>query len=135
MLMTELAEKSIRVGPIRRYRDLLVYQQAYRLALAVSQLSKAFPRQEQNELGRQIRRCSRSIAANIIEGWAKRESAAEFKRHLQIAIGECEETRFWLDLACDESCAPKAKTEPLEAEYAKLGMMIHNLWKEWRKLS
>jgi len=127
-------EKAIRAGPIRRYRDLLVYQQAYRLALTVSQLSKAFPRHEQNELGRQIRRCSRSIAANIVEGWAKRESPAEFRRHLQIAIGEREETRFWLDLTCDEGCAPKSKTEPLETEYAKLGMMIHNLWKEWRKL-
>jgi four helix bundle protein len=69
-----------------------------------------------------------------VEGWAKRESPAEFRRHLQIAIGECEETRFWLDLTGDENCAPKSKTEPLETEYAKLGMMIHNLWKEWRKL-
>lgn len=129
-----MEEKAVRAGPIRRYRDLLVYQQAYRLALNVSQLSKSFPRQEQTELGRQVRRCSRSIAANIVEGWAKRESVADFKRHLQIAIGECEETRFWLELACDEGCAARAKTEPLQSEYAKLGMMIHNLWKEWRKL-
>jgi four helix bundle protein len=97
-------------------------------------LSKGFPKQEQYELGRQIRRCSRSVAANIVEGWAKRESAAEFKRHLQIATGECEETRFWLDLASDEGCVPKSKSEPVSAEYAKLGMMIHNLWKQWRKL-
>jgi four helix bundle protein len=117
-------------GPIRRYRDLLIYQQAYRLALTVSQLSKSFPRNEQYELGRQIRSSSRSIAANIVEGWAKRESTAEFKRHLQIAVGECEETRFWLTLACDEGCMPKTTTEQLEGEYAKLGMMIHNLRKE-----
>jgi four helix bundle protein len=113
---------------------LLVYQQAYRLALEVSRLSKGFPRQEQYEMGRQIRSSSRSIAANIVEGWAKRESAAEFKRHLQIAVGECEETRFWLDLACDEGLASKSRLEPLGAEYAKLGMMIRNLWKEWRKI-
>jgi len=113
---------------------LLVYQQAYRLALEVSRLSKGFPRAEQYELGRQIRSSSRSVAANIVEGWAKRESAAEFRRHLQISAGECEETRFWLELAVDEGCAPRATAEPLEAEYAKLGMMVHNLWKEWRKL-
>jgi len=127
-------EKSNRAGPIRRYSDLLVYQQAYRLALEVSALSKAFPRQEQYEMGRQIRSSSRSVAANIVEGWAKRASAAEFKRHLQIAAGECEETRFWLDLARDEGLASKPKAEALGAEYAKLGMMIRNLWKEWRKL-
>jgi four helix bundle protein len=127
-------EKSNRAGPIRRYRDLLVFQQAYRLTLEVSSLSKGFPKHEQYELGRQIRRRSRSVAANIVEGWAKRESAAEFRRHLQIATGECEETRFWLDLAGDEGCALKSKSEPLSSEYAKLGMMIHNLWKQWRKL-
>jgi four helix bundle protein len=127
-------EKPDRAGPIRRYRDLLVFQQAYRLALEVSGMSKGFPKHEQYELGRQIRRCSRSVAANIVEGWAKRESAAEFRRHLQIATGECEETRFSLDLASDEGCVPKSKSEPVSAEYAKLGMMIHNLWKQWRKL-
>jgi len=123
-----------RARPIRRYRDLLVYQQAYRLALAVSRLSKTFPRVEQYELGRQIRSSSRSVAANIVEGWAKRESPAEFRRHLQISVGECEETRFWLELATDEGCAARDAAEALGAEYAKLGMMIHNLWKEWRKL-
>jgi len=104
------------------------------LTLEVSRLSKSFPKHEQFELGRQIRSSSRSVAANIVEGWAKRESAAEFRRHLQIAVGECEETRFWLDLAADEGCAPQATSEPLAIEYAKLGMMIRNLWKEWRKL-
>jgi len=112
---------------------LLVYQQAYRLALEVSRFTKRFPRSEQYELGRQLRRSARSVAANIVEGWAKRGSAAEFKRHLQIAIGEIEETRFWLELAADERCAPRAQSEKLETEYAKLGMMIRNLWKEWRK--
>jgi four helix bundle protein len=130
----DVEEKQSRAGPIRRYHDLLVYQQAYRLTLEVSRLSKKFPRHEQFELGRQIRRSSRSVAANVVEGWAKRASAAEFRRHLQIAIGECEETRFWLDLAVDEECASKQQSENLRGEYAKLGMMIRNLWKEWRKL-
>jgi four helix bundle protein len=126
-------DKNQRAGPIRRFQDLLVYQQAYRLALDVAKLTRTFPKQEQWELGRQIRASSRSIAANIVEGWAKRESAAEFRRHLQISVGECAETRFWLTLAVDEGLAPKSKIEPTEAEYAKLGMMIHHLWKEWRK--
>jgi four helix bundle protein len=130
-----MGEKPNRASPIHRYRDLLIYQQAYRLALDVSRLSKAFPRHEQYELGRQIPASARSIAVKIVEGWAKRESAAEFRRHLQIAAGEWEETRFGLEPAVDDGCAPKEAAKLLEAEYAKLGMMIHNLWKEWRKLS
>ncbi len=131
----EVEEKTTRSGPVRNYTDLLVYKQAYRLALEVSKLTRSFPRHEQFELGRQLRNSSRSVAANIVEGWAKRNSAAEFKRHLLIAGGEGAETRFWLDLAVDEGCARKERCDPLKAEYAKLGMMIHNLWKEWRKLS
>lgn len=32
-------------APIRHYKDLLIYKQAYRLALEVSKLVKTFPRQ------------------------------------------------------------------------------------------
>ncbi len=131
----EVEEKTARGGPVRNYTDLLVYKPAYRLALEVSKLTRTFPRHEQYELGRQLRNSSRSVAANIVEGWAKRNSAAEFKRHLLIANGEGAETRFWLDLAADEGCARKDRCETLKAEYGKLGMMVHNLWKEWRKLS
>lgn len=95
--MKEIEEKPVRAGVVRTYSDLLVFKQAYGLALDVSRLTKEFPRAEQLEMGRQIRRCSRSVAANIVEGWAKRNSAAEFKRHLIVAIGECAETKFWID--------------------------------------
>jgi four helix bundle protein len=125
---------SARVGPVRTFADLLVYQQACRLALEVSKVTRSFPRREQYELGRQVRRSSRSVAANIVEGWAKRNSAAEFKRHLVIAKGEAAETRFWLDLAADEAVADKAHCEKLNVEYSKLGMTVHNQWKEWRKI-
>jgi four helix bundle protein len=122
-----------RASVVRTYSDLLVYRQAYRLALDVSRLTRGFPKQEQFEMGRQIRNCSRSVAANIVEGWAKRNSAAEFKRHLMIAIGECAETKFWVDLASDEGFVAAQQAGTLGSEYSKLGFMLHNLWKEWRK--
>jgi four helix bundle protein len=130
----DVEEKTGRGNPVRTFRDLLVYKQAYRLALEISRLSREFPREEQYELGRQIRRSSRSVAANIVEGWTKRSSVAEFKRHLVIASGEAAETKFWLDLAADEGFAKRDSCRRLEAEYSKLGMMLHNSWKEWRKL-
>lgn len=84
-------------------------------------------------MARQIRNCSRSVAANIVEGWAKRNLAAEFKRHLIIAIGECAETKFCIDLAADEGFIEAKQAGSLGSEYSKLGFMLHNLWKEWRK--
>jgi len=129
----EAQAKTVRAGVVRTYSDLLVYKQAYRLALDASKLTKEFPRQEQFELGRQLRNCSRSVAANIVEGWAKRNSAAESKRHLMIAIGECAETKFWIDPASDEQFVQSKQAGALGSEYGKLGFMLHNLWKEWRK--
>jgi len=101
----ESKDRNVRLGPLKTYSDLLVYKQAYRLALAVSRLTKKFPREEQFETGRQLRRSARSIPANIVAGWTKRNSPAEFKRHLLIAAGEVAETKFWIELAADEGMA------------------------------
>jgi four helix bundle protein len=130
----EVKEKNTRVGPVKTHSDLLVYKQAYRLTLRVSTFSRTMPREEQFELGRQLRRSSRSIGANIVEGWTKRVSPADFKRHLVIAAGEVAETKYWLQLAADEGFVVRSTAESLIREYSKLGFMIHNLWKEWRKL-
>jgi four helix bundle protein len=54
------------------FRDLLVYQKAKALSKEIFQLSKKFPREEAYSLTEQIRRCSRSIGAQISEAWAKR---------------------------------------------------------------
>jgi four helix bundle protein len=123
-----------RIGPIKKYGELLVYKQAYRLALAVSRFTKRLPREEQFELGRQHRRSATSIPANIVEGWTKRNSAADFKRHLLIASSEAAETRFWIELSLNEGLSNRDAAEDLAKEYSRLSFMIHNLWKEWRKL-
>ena len=132
--VNEVKDRNLRSGPVKNYTDLLVYKQAYRLALDISKFTKMLPREEQFELGRQLRRCARSVPANLVEGWAKRNSPAEFKRHLLIAAGETAESKFWVELAADEGFATRAAADRLLKEYTKLGFMIHNLWKEWRKL-
>jgi len=130
----EVKEEAHRIGPVKRHTDLLVYQQSYRLALQVSKFTKVLPREEQFELGKQLRRCARSVPANIVEGWTKRNSAADFRRHLVIAAGEAAECAFWIGLAVDEGLISKSMAQPILSDYSKLGFMIHNLWKEWRKL-
>jgi four helix bundle protein len=127
-------KESRRPGPVKHHTDLLVYRQSYRLALQVSRVTKALPREEQFELGRQLRRCARSVPANIVEGWTKRNSAADFRRHLVIAAGEAAECGFWIGLAVDEGLISQGMAQPMLSDYGKLGFMIHNLWKEWRKL-
>ena len=117
--------------PIRTYRDLQVYQESYSAAIEVAGLTKSFPRLEQVELARQLRRAARSVPANIVEGWAKRNSAAEFKRYLQTALGSCQETRMWLDMSRDEGYIADETHRKLAAKYESIGAKLVALWKRW----
>ena len=57
---------------LRGHRDLKVFQLAYRLAMEIFHLTKHFAREERYSLTDQIRRSSRSVAANLAEGFRKR---------------------------------------------------------------
>lgn len=55
------------------FRDLIVYQKSYLMALEINEIIKTFPKEEKYSLIDQIRRSSRSIPSNISEAWAKRK--------------------------------------------------------------
>ncbi|MFH0871626.1 MAG: four helix bundle protein [bacterium] len=59
---------------LRGYKDLKVYQSAYQLAMEIFDESKTFPKEERYSLTDQIRRSSRSVAANIAEGYRRRRN-------------------------------------------------------------
>jgi four helix bundle protein len=72
---------------------------------AVAEIHKsslALPRIEQFALADQLRRSSKSICANLAEGFAKQSySAAEYRRYLTVAIGSSDETQLWLRYCID----------------------------------
>ena len=78
---------------IQSFRDLNAYQLSFSLAEEIFHLSKKFSKEEHYSLTDQIRRSSRSIPANVAEGWAKRHFENVFKRHLVDSIGSCDETK------------------------------------------
>ena len=61
---------------VERAEDLEVFRRAYRLSLEVHRMSLEFPRIEQFALADQVRRASKSICANIAEGFGKAASVA-----------------------------------------------------------
>ena len=61
------------MGASEGFRDLRVYQLAFELAMEIFRLSKSFPQEERFSLTDQIRRSSRSVAANIAEGYRKKQ--------------------------------------------------------------
>jgi len=58
------------------YKDLVVWQRAVELSLAVYKLTSSFPESERFGLTNQLRRASVSIASNIAEGYGRSTSGS-----------------------------------------------------------
>ncbi len=119
---------------IQSYEDLEVYQLAFELAIVLHQLSLNFPKIEQYALGDQLRRASKSICANIAEGFARRAaSVTEFKRFLSVAFGSSEEVRVWLSFAERLGYIEPAQALTLKSDYIRISKMLRSLGKAWTK--
>ncbi len=119
---------------VRSFEDLEVFQRAYRISLEVHRASLRFPDVEQYALGDQVRRASKSICANIAEGFAKqRGSAAEFKRYLLIATGSSDEMRVWARYCLDLDYIDEETWQRWRDEYQEVSKMLSGLSKNWRK--
>jgi four helix bundle protein len=84
---------------IQRHTELDVYKKALDVAMSIFEASKPFPREEMYSLTDQIRRSSRSVCANIAEGWRKRRYEAAIIAKLSDAESEAAETQVWLEFA------------------------------------
>ncbi len=84
---------------IQSHLDLDVYKLAFESAMRIFELSKQFPKEETCSLTDQIRRSSRSVCANIAEGWRKRRYEAAFVSKLSDAEAEAAEAQTWLEFA------------------------------------
>ena len=109
---------------LKGHRDLKVYQLAYELAMDIFQASKAFPKEEKYSLTDQIRRSSRSVAANIAEGFRKRQYPKMFVSKLADADGEATETQVWLDFARDCEYMDVKCRDELTKGYEEVGKML-----------
>ena len=104
----------------------MVNNRAFAAAMTVFRLSKSFPRDEKRSLTDQIRRSSRSVAANIAEGWRKRRYAASFVSKLNDAEGEAGESQTWLQFAVECEYLSAAEARPLYSEYdGIIRMLLH----------
>jgi len=109
------------------HKSLKVYQVAYQLAMEIFEMSKSFPRDERYSLTDQIRRSSRSVAANIAEGYRKRQYPNAFANKMSDADGEATETQVWLDVAKDCFYIDTETHIRLIAEYKQVGNMLGHM--------
>ncbi len=75
---------------LKNYKELKVWQRAYKLCLEIYRITKGFPKDERYGLTSQIRRAAVSVPSNIAEGYG-RKTTPEYIRFLYIAYGSnCE---------------------------------------------
>src|SRR5712692_8804446 len=106
------------------YRGLKVYQLAYKLAMEVFEVSKVFPKEERYSLTDQIRRSSRSVAANLAEGYRKRQYPNMFVSKLADSHAEATETQVWLDFARDCGYLTLETHGKMSASYEEVERML-----------
>ena len=106
------------------FEDLIVWQKAHSLVLAVYEITKDFPTDEKFGITSQMRRAGVSIAANIAEGFKKRgiKDKANF---YNISQGSLEELRYFFILAKDLGYL--YDNEALLSNIDEVGRMLYGL--------
>jgi four helix bundle protein len=106
------------------FKDLIVYQKAYRAAMEIFEISKTFSREEQYSLTDQIRRSSRSVTSCIAEAWARRRYIKSFVSKLIESLGEEYETEVWLDYSKDCQYITEDTYDRLTSGYDEVRKML-----------
>ena len=105
------------MGNIQSHKELKVWQDAMNAAMNIYAMTKSFPADERYSLVDQMRRSSRSVAANLAEAWRKRRYEAAFKSKLNDSEAEASETQTWIEVALRCSYIDKETAENLDKAY------------------
>ena len=112
------------------YKDLDIYKKARTLAIEIHQMTLKLPKFEMYEEGSQIRKSSKSIKNNIVEGFGRRRYKQEFIKFLTYSLASCDETAEHLEtLYQTKSLDDKEAYKYFRDEYDHCGRMINNFIK------
>ena len=107
-----------------------MFQRAYRVSLEIHRFSLTMPQMEQYALADQLRRASKSICANLAEGFGKQsQSKAEFKRFVVMSMGSADEMRVWLRYCLDLQYLDMQRWQQWREEYEEIAKMLQGLSK------
>jgi four helix bundle protein len=79
------------------YKNLKVWQIAREVSIDIHKMTFDLPKHEMYETGSQIRRSSKSVRSNIVEGYGRRKYQQEYYRFLTFAISSNDETTDHLE--------------------------------------
>ncbi|MDZ7361849.1 MAG: four helix bundle protein [candidate division KSB1 bacterium] len=112
----------------RSYRDLEIWKMARELVPVVHKMTlEKLPKFEMYEEGSQMRRSSKSISSNIVEGHGRRRYKNDFIKFLTYALSSCDETRDHIEMLFDTgSLADKTICDDLIKRHDMLGKKINS---------
>jgi four helix bundle protein len=110
-------------APIRSYQDLVIWQRAIQLLVAVNRIIRLIPSPERYDFARQMRRATLSVSANIAEGFG-RDHLGDFLHHLSIARGSVMEVESDLLALRALSLVPERELEPVISSADQIGRML-----------
>jgi four helix bundle protein len=111
---------------VQSFRDLLVWQRAIQLSVAIYRLTKDFPREEAFGLSSQIRRAAVSVPSNIAEGHG-RLSTGEYRQFLGISRGSNFELQTQLEIARALGLGDSRLIDEAEGLSFEVGKMISGI--------
>lgn len=124
-VLQQTIQKCVLINNIKEFE---VYKRSYSISLEIHKISRNFPDDERYALTSQIRRASKSICANLGEGYAKQNySIAEFKRFVLMAIGSCNEVIIWSDYCMDLGYINNETWNKWNLEYQQILKMLNSL--------
>jgi len=114
-------------GKPQSYKDLEIYLLAKELAVKVHRMTlRDLPKFEMYEEGSQIRKSSKSVVSNIVEGYGRKRYKNEFIQFLTYVLASCDETKTHLEMLYETSSLNEKVYQELFQEYKRLGPKIFN---------
>ncbi|MCO5160386.1 MAG: four helix bundle protein [Mesorhizobium sp.] len=108
------------------YQELVVWQQAMDLAVAVYETTKTWPKEEMYGLTSQARRAATSVPANIAEGYG-REHRGSYLQFLRIAQGSLKELETHIFIADRVGVAGNRSLAPILQMIESVGKLLRLL--------
>jgi four helix bundle protein len=110
------------------YEDLEVWKKAFEVSLLIHRETLNFPKIEQYALADKIRRSTKSICANIAQGFSKqRASKAEFKRFIVMALASANEVLVWLKYCVELGYIKPEQYKSWYEEHSRICRMLNVL--------
>ncbi len=117
---------------IKSYRDLEVYRRAKALVVPIHKLVEEFPSHEKYGLCDQMRRASKSVVANIVEGYSHKETPGKAKQFWRTAMGSANEMVEHIEMCVDLEYSTNELCSKFIDEYTIVAKQLNKLIQTWK---